>query len=90
MAAFGVADLAQAKTAVSAILEGLGLSAHLFAVEPKEGAWLVIVECATDSGWQRVELQTKHEVLAGSLGDPAVRTALLEEWRPHLAACKTD
>ncbi|MCL4470112.1 MAG: hypothetical protein ACYC05_07010 [Sulfuricella sp.] len=89
MADVSVADLAQAKTAVGALLEELGLSAYLFAVEPREGAWAVIVECATDSGWQRSELQAGAELLAG-LGDPAARAELLDQWRAHLAACKTD
>ncbi|HUX63304.1 hypothetical protein [Sulfuricella sp.] len=90
MAELSVADLAQAKAAVGALLEGLGLSAYLFAVEPREGAWAVIVECATDSGWQRSELQAGAELLGASLRDPAARAALLDQWRAHLAACKTD
>jgi hypothetical protein len=85
-----VADLAQARAAVAAILEGLGLSAYLFAVEPGEGVWKVIVECAIESGWQRMELQAGPELLAASLGDPEARAVLLAQWRPHLAACKTD
>lgn len=90
MAELSVADLAQAKAAVGALLEGLGLSAHIFAVEPREGAWAVIIECATDSGWQRTELQTGAELLGASLHDPAAGAALLDQWRTHLAACKTD
>ncbi|MEW5942371.1 MAG: hypothetical protein AB1710_00795 [Pseudomonadota bacterium] len=90
MAEFSVADLAQAKAAVGALLEGLGLSAHIFAVEPRAGAWAVIVECATDSGWQRTELQAGAELLGASLRDPAAKAALLDQWRTHLAACKTD
>jgi hypothetical protein len=90
MAALSVADLAQAKTAVGALLEGLGLSAHLFAVEPRDGGWAVIVECATDSGWQRLELQAGAELLVASLSDAAARATLLDQWRVHLAACRTD
>ncbi len=84
------ADLAQARTAVSTLLEGLGLSAHLYAVEAREGRWAVIVECATDSGWQRTELQAGAELLVASRGDAKARAALLAEWRTHLGACKRD
>jgi len=85
-----VAGLAQAKAAVETLLDGLGLSAYVFAVEPREGAWAVIVECATDSGWQRAEIQASHELLVTGLGDSEARDALLDQWRPHLAACKID
>jgi hypothetical protein len=84
-----VAGLAQAKAAVDALLESLGLSAYLFAVEPREGAWAVIVECATESGWQRTEVQASHELLVAGADVPEARDALLAQWRPHLAACKT-
>lgn len=67
------ADLAQARAAVGTLLEGLGL-AHLYAVEPREGKWAVIVECATGSGWQRVEL----------------RAGLCAQWQAHLDDCKYD
>lgn len=89
MADLSVTEMAQARAAVGGLLEGLGFSAHLFAVEPREGVWAVIVECATDSGWQRVELHASSELLA-SLGDPEARAVLLAQWQPYLAACKKD
>ena len=82
------ADLALAKAAVGSLLEDLGLSAHLYAVEPRERKWAVIVECATESGWQRAELQAGLELLAAIRGDAKARAALLAQWRTHLAACK--
>jgi hypothetical protein len=82
------ADLALAKAAVGSLLEDLGLSAHLYAVEPREGKWAVIVECATESGWQRAELQAGLELFAAIRGDAEARAALLAQWRAHLAACK--
>ncbi|MHB0918886.1 MAG: hypothetical protein ACYC1G_14040 [Thiobacillus sp.] len=84
------ADLAPARVAVGTLLDSLGLSARLYAVEPREGRWAVIVECATDSGWQRAELQAGPELLAVIRGDAGARAALLAEWRTHLVACKTD
>lgn len=83
------ADLALAKAAVAALLEDLGVSAHLYAVEIREGVWAVIVECATESGWLRAEMQAGPELLDAYRGDAAARAALLARWRPHLAACKT-
>ena len=84
------ADLAWAKAAVGTLLEDWGLSAHLYAVEPREGMWAVIVECATESGWQRTELRAGPELLDAVRGNAEARAVLLAEWRTHLAACKRD
>ena len=83
-------DLGWAKAAVGTLLEDMGLSAHLYAVEPRAGKWAVIVECATDSAWQRTELQAGPEPLDAIRGNAEARAALLAEWHTHLAACKTD
>lgn len=82
------ADLAAAKVAVESLLEDLGLAAHLYAVEPKEGRWAIIVECATESGWQRAELRAGRELLASIRGDAEARGELLAKWRGRLAACR--
>lgn len=84
------ADLEPAKAAVATLLESLGLTAHLYAVEPREGRWAVIVECATESGWQRAELRAGQELLAAIRGDEDAREILLAEWRAHLGACLRD
>jgi hypothetical protein len=84
------ADLAQATAAVATLLEGMRLSAHLYAVEPREGQWAVIVECATWSGWQRVELRAGPELLAAIGGNAAARATLLAQWRAHLDDCRYD
>ena len=88
MADISESDLAQARVAVGALMEELGVIAHLYAVEPREGMWAVIVECATESGWQRAELRAGPELLAAIRGAPEARAILLDEWRPHLTACK--
>lgn len=90
MAAPDEVDLARAKAAVGALLDGMRLSAHLYAVEPREGMWAVIVECATGSGWQRVELRAGPELLAAIDGDAAARASLHDTWRAHLADCTYD
>jgi len=83
-------DLARAKAAVGTLLENLGLSAHLYAVEPRDGKWAVVVECATGSGWQRVELRAGPELLAAIHGDAQARADLLEKWQAHLDDCSYD
>lgn len=83
-------DLARAKAAVGTLLGNLGLSAHLYAVEPREGKWAVIVECATGSGWQRVELKAGPELLDAIRGDAEARATLLARWQAHLDDCKYD
>jgi len=52
--------------------------------------WAVIVECATGSGWQRVELRAGPELLAAINGDAVARESLQAKWRAHLADCKYD
>ena len=81
-------DLARANVAVGTLLESMRLSARLHAVEPREGMWAVIVECATGSGWQRVELRAGPELLAAVSGDAEARAILLDKWKAHLADCK--
>ncbi|MHB0974646.1 MAG: hypothetical protein ACYC0P_10420 [Thiobacillus sp.] len=90
MASADEADLAQATAAVGTLLEALGLSARLYAVEPREGKWAVIVECATGSGWQRVELRAGHELLDALHGDAEARAGLLAQWQSHLDDCMYD
>ena len=84
------ADLARAKAAVGTLLAGMGLSAHLYAVEPRQKRWAIIVECATGSGWQRVELRAGPELLDAIHGDAAARANLLAQWQAHLDDCKYD
>lgn len=90
MAAASEADLARANVAVGSLLDEMRLSARLHAVEPREGMWAVIVECATGSGWQRVELRAGPELLAAVSGDAEARAILLDKWKAHLADCTYD
>ncbi len=88
MAEISETDLAKARIAVGALMEELGITAHLYAVEPRGGVWVVIVECATESGWQRAELQAGAELLDAIHGDVKAMKTLVNNWRQHLAACK--
>lgn len=84
------ADLALARVSVNEFLERLGVSAHLYAVDPREEFWAVIVECDTESGWQRIELQAGPELLAAIRGDAEAWDFLFEKWRPHFAGCDSN
>jgi len=75
------------RSAVERVLEELGVRAFVYTVEQKETSWVLSVECATDGGWQRVELAVDPAELKASLSDPAVRARLRSDWAPHLRAC---
>ena len=80
-------DIRSARSAVERVLEELGVRAFVYTVEQKETSWVLSVECATDGGWQRVELAVDPAELKASLSDPAVRARLRSDWAPHLRAC---
>jgi hypothetical protein len=82
-------ELAQAKDAVGAILEQLGLETYLFDVELGDGDWVVRVECAIDAGWQETTLAVDRGRLLLTASDAEARAALRGEWQPRLAACKS-
>ncbi len=83
-------DLAQAKEAVTGLLEQLGLAAYLFEVEPRVGNWEVRIECAMERGWKSVLLPVDKTRLIESRTDSRIRDRLLVEWRRALAACKSE
>lgn len=83
-------DLARANRAVATLLGRMNLAAHPDAVEPREGSWAVIVECATGSGWQRVGPRAGPEPLAAIDGDAEAEKTLAATWRTHLADCAYD
>lgn len=82
------AELAQARRAAAALLEELALDAYLFEVEPQDGEWEVVLECALEEGWETVTLRVAKERLLSCGQDAAVRRQMLEEWGARLAACK--
>lgn len=80
-------DLAQAKEAVIALLDQLGVTEYLFEVEPHNGLWEVRIDCATDDAWQSLVLSVDLTRLLHIDEDPAVRRELLEQWATTLTAC---
>ena len=67
------ADLAQATAAVGTLLKAMGLSAQLYAVEPREVKWAVIAGCATGSRCQRADFRAGPELLDAIHGDAGAR-----------------
>lgn len=72
-------DLIEAKEAVAAVLDQLGLTAYLFGVEPHDGAWEVRIDCGRRSDWQSTTLAVDGKRLLSSRTNDAVRAELLED-----------
>jgi len=81
------ADIAETRAVVERMLEGLGLAAFLFTLEPKESGWQLTVECAADAGWQTVMLPIDADELRASVHDPAARDRLRAAWGERLSGC---
>lgn len=80
-------ELAQAKDAVSLLLEEMQLPAYVFEVEPRNGPWHVRIDCAAGGAWQSLTLSVDSAELIEVVASPAARTKLLERWRGTLGAC---
>lgn len=83
-------ELAQAKDAVSILLEEIGLSTYVFEVEPRNGPWDVRIDCATGGAWQSLTLSVDSSELIEVVTDSATRRKLLQRWRDALAACASS
>jgi hypothetical protein len=81
------ADIAQTRAMVERLLEGLGLAAFLFTLEPKESGWQLTVECASEGGWQTVMLPAEAGELRASVHDPTARDRLRAAWSERLSGC---
>lgn len=80
-------DLAQAKDAVSLVLEELGLSNYVFEVEPRSGPWEVRIDCAAGGVWQSLTLLVEAAELIEVVENSTARNKLLARWRETLGAC---
>lgn len=83
-------EIREGRTAVEHILDELGLRAFVFTLEPKEGGWELHLDCSMEEGWQSITLPADIGELRTSLGDPAVRERLREDWRARLRACASS
>ena len=83
-----IEELASARDAAAALLDDIRLEAHLFEIEPHEGEWELVVECAIATGWTTIRLPVDKDQLLISRDDARVHAALLHDWREKLEACK--
>ncbi len=83
-------ELAMARDVSKALLEGLGLDAYLFEVEPKESYWELKIECANeiDGSWTTTSVQISDELLMGASKESDKEEQLLEFLGKELSACK--
>jgi hypothetical protein len=68
-----------------ALLDALGLPEYRFAIEPRDTAWEVKLECAVAGGWEALTLQVDKGLLLASRDDKGARARVVEEWAKRLA-----
>lgn len=78
------ADIRAARSAAERVLDELDLGAYVFSVEPKEGGWVLTLECAAADAWQVVSLPVDPSELRASLDDASLRRRLGAEWLSRL------
>jgi hypothetical protein len=85
-----IVELAKARDTAMMILDELQLEAFLYALEPRDDAWELTVECACqiNGGWERVVLQVPKAMLMGSFDNDVARQRFFEFWKDKLAGCK--
>lgn len=82
-------ELTRARAATEQLLESLGLAAYLYEVEPGgNGGWTIILECATDDGWQRLSVAVDKRDLLRSVDNHTVRERLAAELSRRVSACQ--
>ena len=87
---FTTVELAMARDVSRSLLEGLGLDAYLFEVEPREDYWELKVECANevDGSWTTISVHIADGLLMGAAEDDEKKEQLLEFLHRELSACK--
>lgn len=77
-----------ARDAADRLLRAAGLDAYLFQVEPDGSDWRLKVECATEDGWQSLELDVDGQELLASCRDGVAFGRLEERLRARLQDCR--
>ncbi|MDH5370759.1 MAG: hypothetical protein OEW99_12085 [Gammaproteobacteria bacterium] len=83
-----ISELATIREVISKLLDELQLESYVFDVEPQEGQWLLMVECAIEEGWQTVTLKANKDYFKHGADDAVFHQLLLDEWREALSTCK--
>jgi len=82
------AQLEGATQATYSLLDEIGLSAYQFAIEPREDAWALMLECAVAEGWEAITLPVDIDLLLASRTDGNARAQLISAWTAALTACR--
>lgn len=82
------AQLAMVREYVNGLLDGLGLDAYLFEIEPHDDKWEVKVECAMEEGWTNVSFMLTGDTLEASSNNEQLKQQLVDELSQNLCACK--
>jgi len=83
-----ITELAGARAAAEKLLESLGLEAYLYEIEPGDDGWTMVLECATDDGWQRLSWEVDKDELLQSLDDEKAKQRLAEQLSRQVGACR--
>lgn len=82
-----IAQLARVREFLGGVLEGLGLDAYLFEIEPRDGQWEMRVECAIQGGWESVNRTLDGDLLLKSIEDEQLKQRLIAELEQSLGHC---
>jgi hypothetical protein len=80
-------DIGEAPVEIGRLLDELRLRAFVFTGEPKEGRWMLRVECATDGEWQTITLPLEGPRRLSTLRDPSKRVRLKAVLHERLRTC---
>lgn len=83
-------ELVTAREAATVILDGLGLDAYLFELEPHDDYYELKVECACEinGGWTELTFMVPKDKVLDGFDDMAIRRQLSEYLGKKLATCK--
>lgn len=82
------AQLAMIREYVNGLLDGLGLDAYLFEIEPRDDEWEVKVECAIEDGWTNVSFMLNGDRVEASYDNEQLKQQLVDELSQSLCECK--
>ena len=77
-------DIRSARMAVERVLEGIGLRAYVYTVQPRERGWTLRLEYPVYQGWRQATLPVDPGEPRASLDDARVRRRLCSKWARHM------
>lgn len=82
------AQIAMIREYVNGLLDGLGLDAYLFEIEPHDDEWKIKVECAIEQGWTNVSIMLDGDSMQASCDNDQLKQQLIDELSQSLCDCK--